>query len=154
MQYEAPSQQVACLSEVLSKEEPHFSIIWTSKKLTAHISDDFIQDDATYRLTWQGYPFFVSGRSTPTGKFFATHVSLSSHEDTRAWKSSYKFVEKIATPKYSMGDGAQEITNAGEEVFGDEGTRLMCWPHSLTPTGTSSRGWLLLGMQLRSYNSS
>ena len=112
------------------KEEPHFSIIWTSKKLTARISDDFIQDDATYRLTWQGYPFFVSGRSTPTGKFFATHVSLSSHEDTRAWKSSYKFVEKIATPKYRMGDGAQEITNAGEEVFGDEGTRLMCWPHT------------------------
>ena len=28
-----------------------------------------------------------------------------------------------------MGDGAQEITNAGEEVFGDVGVRLMCWPH-------------------------
>ena len=28
-----------------------------------------------------------------------------------------------------MGDGAQEITNAGEEVFGDVGVRLMCWPN-------------------------
>ena len=29
-----------------------------------------------------------------------------------------------------MGDGAREITKAGEEVFGDEGARLMCWPHT------------------------
>ena len=32
-------------------------------------------------------------------------------------------------PKYRMGDGAKEITKAGVEVFGDYGTRLMCWPH-------------------------
>ena len=35
-------------------KDPHFCIIWTSKKLLARISDDFTQDDATYRLTWQG----------------------------------------------------------------------------------------------------
>ena len=29
-----------------------------------------------------------------------------------------------------MGDGAREISNAGEQVFGDEGVRLMCWPHT------------------------
>ena len=29
-----------------------------------------------------------------------------------------------------MGDGAREITKAGEEVFGNEGKRLMCWPHT------------------------
>ena len=28
-----------------------------------------------------------------------------------------------------MGDGASEITKAGEEVYGDDGVRLMCWPH-------------------------
>ena len=33
-------------------------------------------------------------------------------------------------PDYRMGDGAQEITNAGLEIFGDVGTRLMCWPHT------------------------
>ena len=112
------------------ENEPHFSIIWTSKKLLARISDELTQDDATYRLTWQGYPFFVSGRSTPTGKFFPSHVLLASHEDTRAWETSYKFVKKIAIPKYRMGDGAQEITNAGEAVFGNDGVRLMCWPHT------------------------
>ena len=40
--------------------EPHFCIIWTSKKLLARIGEELTQDDATYRLTWQGYPFFVS----------------------------------------------------------------------------------------------
>ena len=29
-----------------------------------------------------------------------------------------------------MGDGAREISKAGEEVFGNEGVRLMCWPHT------------------------
>ena len=29
-----------------------------------------------------------------------------------------------------MGDGAKEITKAGEEVFDMVGTRLMCWPHT------------------------
>ena len=35
-------------------EEPRFNIIWTSKKLMKRISNDMIQDDATYRLLWQG----------------------------------------------------------------------------------------------------
>jgi hypothetical protein len=29
-----------------------------------------------------------------------------------------------------MGDGAREISKAGEVVFGQDGTRLMCWPHT------------------------
>ena len=29
-----------------------------------------------------------------------------------------------------MGDGAKEITKAGEEIFGSDGVRLMCWPHT------------------------
>ena len=35
-------------------EEPRFNIIWTSKKLMKRISNDMIQDVATYRLLWQG----------------------------------------------------------------------------------------------------
>ena len=79
-----------------------------------------------------GFPFFVSGTSTPTGRFFPTHVGLCSHEDTAAWKVSYDFVKNVAgkSPKYRMGDGAKEITKAGKEVFKDPGVRLMCWPHT------------------------
>ena len=70
-------------------KDPHFCIIWMSKKL----------DDATYRLMYQGYPFFVSGRLHPSGNFFPNHATLASHEDTRAWASSYLFVKEKATPR-------------------------------------------------------
>ena len=65
-----------------------------------------------------GYPFFVAGVSTPTGRFFATHCMLSSHEDTGSWAAGYKFLRDIAgkKPKFRMGDGAPEITNTVEEV--------------------------------------
>lgn len=83
-------------------KDPHFCIIWTSKKLLTRIGGELTQDDATYRLTWQGYPFFVSGRSHPCGKFFPTHVILASHEDTRAWACSYRFVQDKVTPRYIL----------------------------------------------------
>ena len=51
-------------------KEPHFCIIWTSKKLSARIGGELTQDDATYRLLWQGYPFYVSGRSHSCGRLF------------------------------------------------------------------------------------
>ena len=34
--------------------EPRFNIIWTTHKLMERISDNLTQDDATYRLVWQG----------------------------------------------------------------------------------------------------
>ena len=63
-------------------EEPRFIVIWTSKKMMKRASNEMTQDVATYCLTWQGYPFFVSGVSTPTGTFFPTHCAIASHEDT------------------------------------------------------------------------
>ena len=78
-----------------------------------------------------GYPFFVAGVSTPTGRFFPTHCMISSHEDTGSWMAGYRFLKDVAgkNPKFRMGDGAPEITKAGREVFGEEGIRLMCWSH-------------------------
>ena len=61
-------------------KEPQFCIIWTSKKLSARIGGELTQDDATYRLLWQGYLFYVLGRSHSCGRFFPTHVMLASHE--------------------------------------------------------------------------
>jgi hypothetical protein len=59
----------------------------------------------------------VSGCSTPTGKFYPTHASLQSHEDTRAFVNTYKYVQnEVGNPAFRMADGAREITKAGEEV--------------------------------------
>ena len=119
-------------------KDPRFVVIWTTKKLLKRCNNKFHQDDATYRLIWQGYPFFVSGTSTSTGKFFPIFATLCSHEDHLAWGEIFKFVRDVAgkDPDYRMGDGAPEITKAGVEIFGDPDTtdggkhvRLMCWPH-------------------------
>ena len=44
---------------------------------------------------------------------------LCSHEDAASWASGYKFLRDIAgkKPRFRMGDGAPEITKAGEEVI-------------------------------------
>ena len=46
-----------------------------------------------------------------------------------AWAAGYRFIRDVARkkPKFRMGDGAPEITKAGNEVFEDCGIRLMCW---------------------------
>ena len=55
------------------------------------------------RLVWQGFPVFISGRSSSTGRLFPTHVILSSHEDTWAWKRSYQFVKDLDIyPRFRM----------------------------------------------------
>ena len=35
-------------------KEPRFTVIWTSRRMLARTSNNMTQDDATYRLTWQG----------------------------------------------------------------------------------------------------
>ena len=63
---------------------------------------------------------FIAGTSSLTGKFFASCVVLSSHEDTRAWSEIYQYVHDLGVkPAYHMGDGAKAISKAGREVFGD-----------------------------------
>ena len=113
------------------EENVRFNITWTTKKMQARINEDLIQDDATYRLTWMGFPVFVSGRSTPTGKFFPSHVTLSSHEDDKAWATTHEYVKRVLgkAPKKQMADGAKDISKSGKQVFGNETKRLMCWPH-------------------------
>ena len=72
-----------------------------------------------------------SGRSTPTGKFFPSHVTLSSHEDHKAWATTHEYVKRVLgkAPKKQMADGAKDITKSGKQVFGSRTKRLMCWPH-------------------------
>ena len=65
--------------------DPTFTVIWSTKYLESKMSKLMIQDDATYKLNYFDFPVFVSGRSSMTGRFFMTHMALSSHENTAAW---------------------------------------------------------------------
>jgi len=56
--------------------------------------------------------------SSSTGRFFPTHITLQSEEDTRAYENTYTFVKDTLgeAPKARMADAAKEITAAGEKV--------------------------------------
>ena len=113
-------------------EEPRFCVVFTTPRNQQKVgSHQLLQSDATYRLLWMGFPVFVLGTSSPTGRFFATCVVLASHEDTEGWASIYRYVSSLDNhPKYHLADGAKAITKAIDEVFDLETcTRLMCWPH-------------------------
>ena len=106
--------------------KPRFTVTFTTSHLLTRINTTFIQDDATYKLVWMGYPVFTSGTSTSSGRFFLTH------EVTAAWATNFRLIfqqTKGVVPKFRMADGAWEITNGGREVFGEEGTCLMCRAH-------------------------
>ena len=98
---EVPSDRnkmFVAFSEVVDdqgEENIFFAIIFTTPAMQERISAEFIQDDATYRLTWMGFPVFISGRCSPTGRFFPTHVSLQSDEDTRAYANNFNFVQDL-----------------------------------------------------------
>ena len=112
--------------------KPRFTVTFSTRSLVKRISKHFIQDDATYKMNWQKYPVLTHGVSTDTGRFFLTHVTLSSHEDTKAWNTNFSFIKNQigGAPKFCMADGAWEITNAAKDVFGGLSTRLMCWSHT------------------------
>ena len=75
-------------------------------------------------MNWIGYPVLTHGVSTDTGRFFFTHVTLSSHEDTRSWATNFRFVKrKAGIPRFNMADGAWEIskvTSFGKDDFWGE----------------------------------
>ena len=122
--------------DVEQNEKTRFVVIFSTKRLISFLSkSEVLHIDATYRLNWQGYPVIIVGVSSATGKFFGSLSVLSSHEDSEAWSEIYKYIHSLNIhPRFRMSDGAQSITKAGFETFGDcedclGSERLMCWSH-------------------------
>ena len=57
--------------------KPRFTVTFTTVNLLRRLRSQFIQDDATYKMNWMGYPVLTHGVSTDTGRFFLTHITLS-----------------------------------------------------------------------------
>ena len=67
-------------------------------------SNHMICCDATYRLNWMGFPVFVVGVASPTGKFKIGLFMIASHEDHLAQATIFNFVRGMGiTPKLVMG---------------------------------------------------
>ena len=99
-------------------EDTRLIVIFATDKILSYLKTGRqVHVDATYRLTWQGYPVLICGVTSETGKFFGCMSVLSSHEDTRAWNQIFTFIHEMDNHfKFRMGDGASEITKAGHEV--------------------------------------
>ena len=61
-----------------------------------------IQDDATYKLNYFDFPVFICSSSKMTGRFFMTHMALSSREDTSSLVRIYAYVTSVigGCPRY------------------------------------------------------
>ena len=77
----------------------------------------------------------VVGVTNETGNFFPTMSVLTTHEDHAAWEEIYGYIHSLNIhPSFRMADGAEAITLAGENIFGNcqdcqKSSRLMCWSH-------------------------
>ena len=63
--------------------------------MTSRISSELIQDNGIYKPNWYQYTLVVCGRSCPTGRFYLTHLALSSHENTAAWVRIMVWIKSI-----------------------------------------------------------
>ena len=67
-------------------------------------SNNLICCDATYKLNWLGYPVFVVGVASHTGKFKIGMLVISSHEDHVTQEAIFNFVKGLGiTPRFVMG---------------------------------------------------
>lgn len=77
----------------------------------------------------------VVGVTNETGNFFPAMSVLTTHEDHAAWEEIYGYIHSLNIhPSFRMADGAEAITLAGENIFGNcqdcqKSSRLMCWSH-------------------------
>ena len=75
----------------------------------------------------------VVGVTNETGNFFPAMLVLTTHEDPTAWEEIYGYIHSLNIhPSFRMADGAEAITLAGENIFGNcqncqKSSRFICW---------------------------
>lgn len=94
--------------------------------------------DATYKLTWQGFPLIVAGTVDKCKQFHPIAVCLSKKEDAHdyafvfnAIRQAYKHHNPLYEykPTQLLADAAQAITNGFMSAFTDIDKRIVCWAH-------------------------
>ena len=91
-----------------------------------------IQTDATYKLTWQGYPFLVAGTSDADYVFhpLAVAVTKGETEDDFAFLFRALHARNLEwKPEILLADASEAITNGFKAVFGEPDVRAMCFFH-------------------------
>ncbi|KAI1710454.1 MULE transposase domain-containing protein [Ditylenchus destructor] len=72
-----------------------------------------LQADATYKLTWHGFPLLVCGFSDAKHKFFGTFIALCSNENKWSYEHFFRAISKNDyEAKVLMADGDKTISAA------------------------------------------
>ena len=88
-----------------------------------------IQCDATYKLTWQGYPVLLAGTSDSARVFHPFLLAVTKVESTKDFEFIFRVLHNFVpewSPNILLADGADAITQAFTLVFGEPKVRLIC----------------------------
>ena len=91
-----------------------------------------LQTDATYKLTWQGYPVLLVGTSDADKVFHPFALAVTKGETTTDFTFLFQALHNAYlewSPTILMADGSDAISNGFTAVFGPPITRLMCFFH-------------------------
>jgi hypothetical protein len=92
-----------------------------------------IQCDATYKLSWEGFPILIAGVSDQNRVFHPVCISLTSGETTDDFMFLFSGIQKSQSAGFSpnvlLSDAAEAITNGFMNIFGDNFTRAYCFFH-------------------------
>lgn len=93
--------------------------------------------DATYKLNWQGYPYFVAGTVDLAKKFHPLFFACCTNETTVdyrfVFRSIREAVKRLTGKEFNarifIADGADAIRNAFYEEFPTAEIEVMCFAH-------------------------
>ena len=113
----------------------------TSKKLFNKIFEDpgspsMYHLDATYKITKNGFPLVILGRSDVNRVFHPICFMLTSHETESDFFYLFDEVKKLAKhfghefkPNFIVTDACKASLNAIKQCFNEDTKHLMCWFH-------------------------
>uniref|UniRef100_A0A915D851 SWIM-type domain-containing protein n=1 Tax=Ditylenchus dipsaci TaxID=166011 RepID=A0A915D851_9BILA len=107
----------------VSEDRKQWILVWTTKRLTDSQSKqgrvNHLQVDATYKLLYQGFPYFPVGFSDANKKFFCTFTALCSGETIWCYAGILRAVSQVCStsrqqyvPDFVMSDADTAIESA------------------------------------------
>lgn len=115
-----------------------FRYFVTSRKLLRlAVESEQIHVDATYKITWEGFPLLVIGITDLHRAFHPIGAAVCYSETSKDFEFIFTAVKQGLInifdiefkPKYVISDAAIAIHNAAKKVFGPDIEIIMCWFH-------------------------
>jgi hypothetical protein len=122
-------------AESTNTDEQKLRIVITTRRLLGLLrSSSMLATDATYKLTWNGFPIMLLGTTDKGRKFHPFGVIVSKGENTddfRYFFEAFHMFDRDWHPTELLADASVAITNAFISVFGQPLVRIMCYFHVL-----------------------